>query len=78
MVRLNPAISATLVVRADVISLSYFVLLNMASEAHIGGDFQVLKPLIDFKGAVLDLDGTLLDAEPLYFEAYKYAANSYV
>jgi len=50
----------------------------MASESAKQQELEVLKPLIGFKGAVLDLDGTLLDAEPLYFEAYKHAANSYV
>ena len=50
----------------------------MAEGSDQAQKLQVLKPLIDFKGAVLDLDGTLLDAEPLYFEAYQHAANSYV
>lgn len=50
----------------------------MADDSDNTPKLKVLKPLIEFKGAVLDLDGTLLDAEPLYFEAYQHAANSYV
>jgi hypothetical protein len=50
----------------------------MADHSVTEAKLEVIKPLIAFKGAVLDLDGTLLDAEPLYFAAYKHAANSYV
>ena len=57
---------------------------SQSAQGSVGGSQEPLaledltpkRPLPAIKGAVLDLDGTLIDAEPLYFESYKFAAES--